>query len=155
MPSWMPNTMDNIRLQSVLGAVAYKLKLPVGSKVHPVFHVSLLKKAVEEYHDEEELPDKMARDTPEVFEPETVLVACRVEDKGEEKVQLLVHWKGKPAEEATREDEVMIRSPFPNSSLEDKAEVSGGGIIRAKAGNADPNGQLVHQGSSGPKVWKL
>lgn len=66
-----------------IGAVAYKLKLPVASKVHPVFHVSLLKKAVGNYDAEEELPEDMIGEDSEEFEPETVLASRKVKNQDE------------------------------------------------------------------------
>ncbi|GAU50456.1 hypothetical protein TSUD_373220 [Trifolium subterraneum] len=106
-----------------IGAVAYKLKLPEGSRVHPVFHVSLLKKAVGNYHEDKELPD-LLEEQIEIYEPEAVLAIRKVKQQGEEVKQLLIHWKGKTMEEATWEEELMIRSQFPQFDLEDKGKIS-------------------------------
>ncbi|MCI36930.1 hypothetical protein A2U01_0058154, partial [Trifolium medium] len=105
------------------GAVAYKLKLPAGSRVHPVFHVSLLKKAVGEYHEEEELPELLEEEQMKVYEPEAVLATRKIHQQGEEVKQVLIHWKGKTVEEATWEEYIMMKSQFPQFNLEDKVLV--------------------------------
>jgi hypothetical protein len=112
-----------------IGAVAYKLKLPDGSRVHPVFHVSLLKKAVGSYNEEESLPEDLEGEKDKAYEPSTVLAKRTIQVQGEEVRQCLVQWKGQSIEEATWEDAVMLTSQFPNFSLEDKAVISEGGIV--------------------------
>lgn len=54
------------------GNVTYKLKLPPTSKIHPVFHVSQLKKAIENYIAEAELLTEVGIKTDEIVEPETI-----------------------------------------------------------------------------------
>ncbi|CAJ2678799.1 unnamed protein product [Trifolium pratense] len=108
-----------------VGAVAYRLRLPAGSRVHPVFHVSLLKKAVGTYQEEDELPE-LEGEQGTLIEPEEVLARRSVQVQNEMVDQILIHWKGQRIEEATWEDVVMIRSQFPNFCLEDKTILSGG-----------------------------
>lgn len=133
-----------------IGAVAYKLKLPEGSRVHPVFHVSLLKKAVGNYQEDTELPD-LLEEHVEVYEPEAVLATRNVKQHGEEVKQLLIHWKGKTMEEATWEEELMLRSQFPKFDLEDKVHFDGGGIDRTQTNEEAPHQQLIHSTTSGAK----
>ena len=100
--------------------MAYKLKLLEGSRVHPIFHVSLLKKGVGKYQEEDELPD-MVEEYSDLYEPEAALATWNVRKQEEVVKRVLIHWNGKIVEEATWEDELMIRSQFPKFSLEDKA----------------------------------
>ncbi|MCI11856.1 hypothetical protein A2U01_0032958, partial [Trifolium medium] len=125
-----------------IGAVAYKLKLPEGSRVHPVFHVSLLKKAVGNYQEKEELPD-LLEEPVEVSEPVAVLASRKVKQHGEEIRQVLIHWKGKTVEEATWEEELLIRSQFPKFNLEDKVIAEGGGVDRTQLDTTVPREQMI------------
>ncbi|GAU16969.1 hypothetical protein TSUD_37270 [Trifolium subterraneum] len=137
-----------------VGAVAYKLKLPEGSWVHPVFHVSLLKKVVGTYHGEEELPElEGEKDT--LIEPEEVLARRTVMVQNEEINQVLIHWKDQSIEEATWEDVVMIKSQFPSFCLEDKAVFSGGSIDRTHIQHKENDTSLIQHSSIGPKSWQV
>lgn len=53
--------------------MAYKLELPATARVHPVFHVSQLKKAVGDYHSAGNLPVSMGNDVAASTLPEKVL----------------------------------------------------------------------------------
>lgn len=137
-----------------VGAVAYRLRLPEGSRVHPVFHVSLLKKAIGDYSAEADLPDQLEGECDDKDTPDTVLATRLVKLQGDTIQQLLIKWQGKTAEEATWEDALTIMSLYPNFNLGDKVVSSDGGIIRNYDPAAGPSESLAHVGSK-PKEWKV
>lgn len=96
-----PKWLGPLRVVDRIGAVAYKVELPANlARLHPVFHVSLLKPFIGEAPPQRE-PIFVAEDGAEELEVERIS-AHRV-SRG--KHQFLVHWAGYPVWEATWEPE--------------------------------------------------
>ena len=113
-----------------VGEVAYRLELPPTSLLHPVFHVSLLKKSVGDHI----VPSKKL---PTIDEEGHIVLRLeaalnyRTIKKGRRKAktwQVLIQWQGYPKEEVTWEDYEEMKQQFPGLTLEDKGVLEGGEI---------------------------
>jgi superfamily I DNA and/or RNA helicase len=87
------------RVEKVISQVAYKLKLPESLKIHPVFHVSLLKKYVGRIDSIQEKDDTAELDETKEFEVEKILGKRKM--RGE--IEYLIRWKGYKDEDDTWE----------------------------------------------------
>ena len=112
-----------------LSAVAYKLQLPKHAQIHPVFHVSLLKK-FKGANSKPYLPLPLTTtDFGPIIPPQDIL-ATRTVKQGEVFVpQVLVQWQGTHSSEATWEDWQDLLRDFPTLNLEDKVVFNGEGIV--------------------------
>ncbi|XP_077249350.1 uncharacterized protein LOC143888840 [Tasmannia lanceolata] len=103
-----------------IGPVAYKLALPPTSRIHPVFHVSCLKKQLgPSVPLHSELPP-LTDDGYLHPEPEEVLDRRMIKTKNQAVTELLIKWRGLPHEDATWE----LWQTFP-SRHEDMAGLRG------------------------------
>lgn len=95
-----------------IGKVAYKLELPEGAKVHPVFHVSLLKKCLSKKHEPvEDLPEMDANGHYKI-EPLSMLDSRQIRRKGEVVSQVLVAWLNADPKFNSWEDLKYLRRKF-------------------------------------------
>lgn len=86
-----------------VGLCAYKLLLPVDSKIHSTFHVSCLKKAVGNFLPQQSLPSSLDHDFAMNFEPAQIVDKRYKRQHGKLVSQVLVQWKNRPLEDATWE----------------------------------------------------
>ena len=109
-----------------VGPVVYELALPPDSKVHTVFHVSLLRPAhgVEPANLPTPLP--INDDFEMILKPEKVLTHRW---KGVF-LELLIQRRGHPTEESSWEDYDFLQKQFPAFHLEDNAVFERGDIDR-------------------------
>ena len=91
------------RIARVISPVVYGLDLPPAWRVHPVFHVSNLKRyhRSKEFEREERPPSPIVVNDHEEFKVEAIL---RHKDKGVQRLYLVL-WKGYPITEASWEPE--------------------------------------------------
>ncbi|GAU48626.1 hypothetical protein TSUD_405850 [Trifolium subterraneum] len=101
-----PRYYGPYEVEQKIGEVAYKLKLPEESRVHPVFHASLLKKAVTPNVEPQPLPVCLNEKWRLEPEPEEALDTRR-DDLGA--VEVLVKWKDLPEFENSWESADKLR----------------------------------------------
>jgi hypothetical protein len=116
-----------------IGQVAYKLQLPEGAHIHPMFHVSLLKKYVGD-NKEVSLELPVADDGAVLLKPTRIIDTRWVKQGKRFIMEHLVQWRRLPAEEATWENAwenaQMLLQQFSTVDLEDKDPLDGERIDR-------------------------
>jgi len=111
-----------------ISPVAYKLQLPHHARIHPIFHISLLKKfkgdPTTPYLP---LPLSTSEFGP-IIQPQDIL-STRTLKQGHVVAQVKVHWQGMQPKDATWEDWQDLIRDFPSLNLEDKVAFHGEGIV--------------------------
>ncbi|CAL9238536.1 unnamed protein product [Arabidopsis halleri] len=118
------------QVEAHIGEVAYRLALPSGSRIHPVFHVSLLKQHIGSLTPVPGQLPTLRENGYLYLQPETVLRKRTIRAGEKDIKELLIKWKDLPREDTTWEEEEQLEGSFPEfvPNLEDKAVVRGRGI---------------------------
>ncbi|GJS47940.1 ty3-gypsy retrotransposon protein [Tanacetum coccineum] len=114
-----------------IGKVAYRLALPATSKIHPVFHVSILKAFLGKGDEAvTELPEEVQDGRPRE-QPVAVCDSREVLQNGKAIRQVLVQWDNGSPEEATWECLSDFQNAYPDYNLGDK-------VVFEERGNVTP-----------------
>jgi hypothetical protein len=118
-----PRFFGPYRITAKIGPVAYRLALPPSSKIHNVFHVSVLKKWLG--------TGTPVQDHLPVGEDEPVFPQAVLDRRIQQGVhQILVHWQGYSPADATWESLSDFQQRFLAFVLEDKDVSKGEGVLR-------------------------
>jgi ribosomal protein L21E len=100
------------RVLQRIGQVAYKLNLPATSRIHPVIHVSQLKKHVPNEVDVTHDLTSVCTNPEQILKPEKILNTRLIQRGASTVDQILVQWTTLPASMATWEDKTEILKKF-------------------------------------------
>ena len=92
-----------------IGTMAYKLELPASSRVHPVFHVSCLKKVIGENLPVQTILPELDEEGKIILESEAVTETRTRQLRNRSISEYLIKWKNLPTEDSTWEDENFIQ----------------------------------------------
>jgi len=109
-----PRFLGPFQVLQKIGSFAYKLDLPATARLHPVFHVSFLKKKLRQHTIS--IPTFPPVDVNgEIHpEPESILDKRVIPNRGRPLTELLVRWKGAAAEEDTWENAWKLQAQYPH-----------------------------------------
>jgi hypothetical protein len=118
-----PRFVGPYRVVEIINDVAVRLELPLplGARLHDVFHVGVLKKFIGAPPASPPVLPAIHNGAviPELLRVEQARLACGVH-------QVLVRWRGELAESASWEDLDEFRIKYPDFQLEDELGLEGG-----------------------------
>ena len=122
VPKLSPRFCGPFKILKKVGNVAYKLELPATSKVHPVFHVSRLRKRLYNADNVIDSGVLVEYTKPAILthEPEKILDYHDLRTRHHVRRQVLVKWKDRPDEGSTWENISTLRKRFPNFVFADE-----------------------------------
>ena len=88
-----------------IGTMAYKLELPSASRLHPVFHVSSLKKVIGNKLPNQTIFPELDEEGKIILEPEAVTETRTRQLRNRSISEYLIKWKNLSTEDSTWEDE--------------------------------------------------
>jgi len=92
-----------------IGAMEYKLELPSSSCIHPVFHVSCLKKVIGDKLPVQTILPELDEEGKIILEPEEIIDTRIRQLRNRSISEYLIKWKNLPAEDSTWEDVSFIQ----------------------------------------------
>ena len=96
------------KVSKIINPVTFQLDLPPGTKIHPVFHASLLEKArVNQFSDRLTCPPPILVNGEEEYMVKKILDSRRVHDR----LQYLIDWEGYAPSERCWEDADNVHAP--------------------------------------------
>jgi hypothetical protein len=109
-----PRFYGPFRITHRVGKVAYELDLPPEARIHPIFHVSQLKPRLGSAS--VALPKLPPVDSNGVLRPEPaeVLDRCSRPKDNRPLIELLIHWEGQTADDATWEEFHSLKDAYPH-----------------------------------------
>ena len=110
-----------------IGTVAYRLELPESAKIHPVFHVSMLKRFEGPVKTPYVPLPLLTEPEGPLVQPELILAIRTIDHHGTWVQQVQVKWDGLP--EPTWELATDIQEWYPHFDLEDKVKLLGEGNV--------------------------
>jgi len=119
-----PRFYGPYKILEKIGPVAYRLELPVGARIHSVFHVSQLRKCLLPTTSAQNLPPFLTQELELQVEPEAVRQIRKLING---KLEVLIKWKNLSEFENTWEEYAIIDQQFPDFHLEDKVILIGKG----------------------------
>ena len=105
---------DPFQILQKIGQVSYKLDLPAGSLIHPVFHVSNLKAKVGQHVQPRSTLPTVSADLVLSPEPMSILANRSHQLRNRVITQVLVQWHGESKEDATWENLFDLQQKFPH-----------------------------------------